>query len=99
MRYEITDNELRKMDADKDYVAAKFGSEIHKAFRKVMNFVRAANTQIDLGAMKGLQFEKLKGDRKDQYSMRLNDQFRMIATFKSDKNGQIIVIIEIVDYH
>jgi proteic killer suppression protein len=47
----------------------------------------------------GLHFEKLKGDRLGEYSMRLNEQYRLIATVEEDAQGAIIVIHDIVDYH
>ncbi|MGA9524935.1 MAG: type II toxin-antitoxin system RelE/ParE family toxin [Myxococcaceae bacterium] len=48
--------------------------------------------------MKSLRFEQLKGDRAGQCSMRLNDQFRLIGVVEK-KNGEELLIIEIVDYH
>lgn len=42
--------------------------------------------------------EKLKGDRLGQTSMRLNDQFRLILTFKNVE-GRVAVLLEVVDYH
>ena len=31
--------------------------------------------------------------------MRLNDQYRLIVLFKTDPDGQVMVVVEIVDYH
>ena len=56
-----------------------------KAFRKRMQFLRAAKTEQDLRNWKALHFEKLKGQRKDERSVRLNDQWRLFETQASYK--------------
>ena len=49
--------------------------------------------------MKSLHFEKLKGKRQHEYSMRLNNQFRLIFQIeKVDRQNQL-VITGIEDYH
>jgi len=41
------------------------------------------------------RLEKLKGDRKDQYSIRINDQFRICFIWENSDAFDV----EIVDYH
>ena len=41
------------------------------------------------------RLEKLKGDRKDQWSIRINDQWRICFKF----DGGEAANVEIVDYH
>lgn len=48
--------------------------------------------------MKSLHYEKLKGKRSHQRSMRLNDQFRLIVEIE-EANGRTVVVISIEDYH
>jgi proteic killer suppression protein len=48
--------------------------------------------------MKGLRMERLKGDRQGQSSMRLNDQYRLILTFRTE-GDRVAVLLEVVDYH
>jgi toxin HigB-1 len=43
----------------------------------------------------GNQLEKLKGDRAGQWSIRINDQFRICFGF----DGEDAIEVEIVDYH
>ena len=45
----------------------------------------------------GNRFEALKGDRKGQYSIRINDQWRVC--FKWPKGAQGPVNVTIADYH
>ena len=49
----------------------------------------------DLQEIRGNRFEKLSGDRKGQYSIRINDQYGIC--FKWEKENAVDV--EIVDYH
>jgi toxin HigB-1 len=51
----------------------------------------------DLAALPGNRLEALKGDRKGQYSIRINDQWRICFAWPNGLPGPINV--EIVDYH
>jgi len=42
-----------------------------------------------------LRLEKLKGDRAGQYSIRVNDQYRICFTWKDDGAHHV----ELTDYH
>ena len=53
----------------------------------------------DLRRLKSLHFEKLKGDRVPQYSMRLNAQFRLIFEIEKGEQGNTLVILGIENYH
>jgi toxin HigB-1 len=57
----------------------------------------AAASLKDLAALPGNRFETLKGDRKGQYSIRINDQWRICFEWPERSRGPINV--EIVDYH
>jgi toxin HigB-1 len=51
----------------------------------------------DLAALPGNRFEALKGDRKGQYSIRINDHWRVC--FEWPKGSKRPLNVEIVDYH
>ena len=70
-----------------------------KSYRRKMQFIRAARNEQDFYAMKSLHYEKLKGSRSHQRSMRLNKQFRLILTIEKDVTGNTVVILAIEDYH
>jgi proteic killer suppression protein len=57
----------------------------------------AAVSVRDLAALPGNRFEALSGDRKGQYSMRINDQWRICFEWSEGSVGPGNV--EIVDYH
>ena len=64
------------------------------AFRK-LDALNAAGKLADLSAIPGNRFEALKGDRKGQYSIRINDQWRTCFRWGTDGPRDV----EIVDYH
>ena len=55
----------------------------------------AATSVADLRTPPGNRLEKLKGDREGQWSIRLNDQWRICFRFD---NGDALEA-DIVDYH
>jgi len=57
--------------------------------------LNAAKVLADLAAVPGNRLEKLVGDRQDQYSIRINDQYRLCFTWE---NGDAYEA-EITDYH
>jgi proteic killer suppression protein len=72
-------------------------SGIERAARLKLDRVDAAHALKDLAALPGNRFEALKGDRKGQYSIRINDQWRICFQWPEKSPGPMNV--EIVDYH
>jgi len=70
-------------------------SGIERQARIKLDRIDAAPTLGALAAMPGNRFEVLAGDRKEQYSIRINDQYRVC--FKWEEGHALDV--EIVDYH
>lgn len=98
MDVEFDDETLRQLEADPHFTAG-LDAAIVKAFRKRMQLIRAALDERTFYAMTSLHYEKLKGDREGQRSMRLNDQWRLILRVTQVEPGKLVVIISIVDYH
>jgi toxin HigB-1 len=69
-------------------------SELHERGGKVLDQLHAAVSLKSL-SLPGLRLEKLKGDRAGQYSVRINDQFRICFRW-TDAGPEDV---EIVDYH
>jgi proteic killer suppression protein len=59
--------------------------------------LEAATSLKDLAVLPGNRFEALSGDRKGQYSIRINDQWRICFGWPESSPGPVNV--EIVDYH
>jgi proteic killer suppression protein len=72
-------------------------SSIQRAARLKLDRLEAAITLNDLAMLPGNRLEKLKGDRRDQYSIRINDQWRICFEWAEGAPGPSQV--EIVDYH
>jgi toxin HigB-1 len=72
-------------------------SGIEHTARLKLDRLEAAVKLRDLAALPGNRLEALKGDRKGQYSMRINDQWRICIEWPGGAPGPSNV--EIVDYH
>jgi len=64
---------------------------------KRLRILDAATSLGDLGTLNSNRLEALKGDRKGQHSIRINDQWRICFKWPKDDPGPSNV--EIVDYH
>lgn len=87
--------------ADKDTELLSRGIRIARftpfervAMRKLRQ-LQAASTLADLRIPPDNRLEALKGDRAGQYSIRINDQFRVCFSWTEDHADNV----EIVDYH
>jgi toxin HigB-1 len=72
-------------------------SGIERAARLKLDRLEASVVLKDLAVLPGNRFEALRGDRKGQYSIRINDQWRMCFEWPEATPGPSNV--EIVDYH
>lgn len=77
-----------------DVLIARFRSIERQARRKLL-YMHRAKTIDDLKQPPGNRLEALQGDRKGQYSIRVNDQWRICFRWQ---DGDILDV-EIVDYH
>jgi proteic killer suppression protein len=72
----------------------KFAGIARIAQRKLLA-IRIAIVLDDLAVPPGNRLEALKGERKGQHSIRINDQYRVCFTWKEGAAHDV----EIVDYH
>ena len=68
---------------------------IHEVAERKLAMVHRAVTLDDLRVPPNNRLEKLSGDRAGQYSIRVNDQWRVCFRFE----GGHAFDVEIVDYH
>lgn len=66
-----------------------------RAARKKLEMLNAAADLQDLAVPPGNRLEKLKGDRNEQHSIRINDQWRVCFVWKDGDAYKV----EITDYH
>lgn len=72
-----------------------FPSDLFKVARRKLRYLNAADDLADLRSPPGNRLEALAGDRKGQYSIRINDQFRVCFVWTAEGPAEV----EIVDYH
>jgi len=75
--------------------SSKLPQNIQRVARKKLVILDAAPRLNDLRIPPGNQLETLKGDRKGQHSVRINDQWRICFKW-SDGDAKDV---EITDYH
>jgi toxin HigB-1 len=72
-----------------------FPADLVKAARRKLFMLHTATALDDLRSPPGNRLEALKGDRSGQYSVRINDQFRICFRWIDGHADDV----EIVDYH
>lgn len=77
-----------------DRLVSDFRAIERVARRRLLYLHRAVRLQ-DLRVPPGNRLEALKGQRKGQYSIRINDQWRICFVWRSGEAFDV----EIVDYH
>ena len=97
MDVDFKDAAYDRLETDPEYTAG-FSSAVVSAYRKRMQFIRDALDERDFYAMRSMRFEKLKGKRKHQYSMRLNNQWRLILELLNRDGRKVVLIVQIEDY-
>lgn len=76
-------------------VSRQFPAAIQRVARRKLRMLSNARRLDDLRAPPGNRLEALKGDRKGQHSIRINDQWRLCSIW----SGAGPCDVEIVDYH
>ena len=72
-----------------------FPAPLLKITRRKLRYLHAAEALSDLKAPPGNHLEALRGDRKGQHSIRVNDQFRICFVWTPEGPKDV----EFVDYH
>jgi proteic killer suppression protein len=98
MEVRFSDASLDRLETDPQYTGG-YDQAIVRVFRLRMQTIRAATDERAFYELKSLHFEKLKGDRSHQNSMRLNKQWRLILEFDGTGSAKIVCIVAIEDYH
>jgi proteic killer suppression protein len=73
----------------------RFPKDIVPAALRKLDMLARAHALIDLRAPPGNRLEALKGDWKGFYSVRINDQWRVVFRWE----GRDVLEVSIVDYH
>lgn len=73
----------------------KLAPALHRTALRKLRMLDAAERLDDLRVPPGNRLERLKGDRADQHSIRINDQWRICFRWRTGDAYDV----EIVDYH
>jgi toxin HigB-1 len=73
----------------------RFGSDLQRMANRKLLIIDAAETLNDLRVPPGNRLEGLRGERVGQYSIRINDQWRICFTWSAAGPANV----EIIDYH
>jgi toxin HigB-1 len=98
MEVQFAKAKLRRLDAERGFTGG-LSPALVKALRKTTQVIRAAASERDLYAYRAARFEKLSGKRQHQYSMRLNDQYRLVVELEGSSPNKVVTVIDIEDYH
>ncbi len=79
----------------KGLVSSKLLLTIQRTARRKLLYLDEAEDLRDLSAPPGNRLEELRGNRRGQYSIRINDQWRICFKWADGKAHEV----EIVDYH
>ena len=82
-------------DAFDGAIRKGFPTDLIKVARRKLRYLNAAHVLADLRVPPGNRLEALKGDRAGQYSIRVNDQFRICFVWTSEGPTDV----ELTDYH
>lgn len=78
------------------FVSRAYPPDIQKTALRKLLLINAAESVNDLRIPPGNRLEKLAGNRKGQYSIRINSQWRICFLWTDENNA---TQVEIVDYH
>ena len=72
-----------------------FSAQLHRTARRKLLYLHDAADLRDLRTPPGNRLEKLKGEREDFYSIRINDQWRLVFRWSDGHAYEV----RITDYH
>jgi toxin HigB-1 len=74
---------------------AKLPVEIQEVSRRKLRMLNNAQNMMDLKVPPSNRLEKLSGDLREYYSIRVNDKWRIIFKWQNNNASEV----EIIDYH
>jgi len=87
------DNETEKLWNEEP--TRRIPADLRRSALKKLQMLNAAGSLADLTVPPGNRLERLRGRREGQYSIRVNDQFRVCLEWRDGSAWSV----EITDYH
>ena len=97
MDIEFRDKNLALIETDRA-AETRLPIALIESLRDKLGFVRAAADERSLRNWRSLHYEKLERD-KNQRSIRINKQWRLIFTVNTDVSPTKITVLGVEDYH
>jgi toxin HigB-1 len=98
MKIEFRDRRLALITTERA-AETKLPFAVIKSCREKLVVLAAAPDERTLRNWRSLRYEKLKGEREGQRSIRLNDQWRLVFELHDKQNPPTIMVLMVEDYH
>src|SRR5262249_29098643 len=98
MDVKFADEDLRRLATDPDYQGG-YSTEGIRSYRQKVQFLKDAPDERTIRNWRSLNYERLKGKRKHEWSIRLNGPWRLILQRQETDAGVTLVLTGIEQYH
>lgn len=75
----------------------RYRADIIKRYKRGIDYLKWASRKEDLVRINSLNFEALKGDKAERFSIRVNNQYRIEFTMQETSEEPILTICKIVE--
>lgn len=103
MIIEFNDDSLEELylfGSTKDHKYRRLSKELVKQYVKTVNYIKSVQRIEDLFLIKSLHYEKKKGDLKGTEAVWINDQYRLLFSSSSEKDGtEVLVNLDKISKH
>jgi len=98
MEVEHGDPTLEHLEQDATYTGG-FDKAVARQFRRLMLLIRSVPNESELYKYPSRHFEKLKGDRSHQHSLRIDKKWRLIVELQKRTDSNCLRIVEITNHY
>jgi proteic killer suppression protein len=98
MEVEFRDKNLALVETDRA-AETRLPVAVVNSLRDKLVVIRAAPDERTLRNWQSLHYEKLKGDRSGQRSIRINKKMRLVFTLDTERTPNKMTILAVEDYH
>lgn len=96
MEIQIVNEYLRRLYEGKSIQGKpRFNNEVVTKFKKTVLKLKMAENLQEIRVQKGLNFEALRGNLKGFFSVRVDNQFRLILTLDQKEQIQLTEVIHV----
>jgi toxin HigB-1 len=98
MEIEFRDKTLELVETDRA-AETKLPIAVINSLRDKLVILRAAPDERTLRNWQSLHYEKLKGDKDGQRSIRINKQWRLVFVIDTERKPNKMTVLAVEDYH